>query len=83
MRNKFIVFDMSKQSTEEYTSLKAVQRAYPNTNYFQLYQVYLQSIKKTNRKQQPNNDIAKIYDVLRIYDNTIDFKRTEEAVVVP
>jgi hypothetical protein len=84
MRNKFIVHDLEKNTSVEYKSLKAVSRVY-NADYHQLYQVYLQCMQKTLRKQQPNNDIFRLSKILHIYDNTIDFRqndREESAAVL-
>jgi hypothetical protein len=69
MRNKFIVKDSLKNTTTEYPSLRSIARAYPQAGYHQLYQVYLQSIEKTTRKQQKNNDIHKLCQFLQIIDN--------------
>ena len=72
MRNKIKVLDIVKNTTKEYKNLKCVSRDYPHIEYHQLYQIYLQSMEKTKRKQQPNNDIAKLYQSLRIFDIEIN-----------
>ena len=80
MRNKFIVTDLINNTTTEYKNIKCISRAYPNIEYHQLYQIYLQTMEKTKRKQQPNNDIAKLYQTLRIHDNNINDIKQIEAV---
>ena len=79
MRNKFIVKDLTTNSITEYKNLKCIARAYPTIDYHQLYQIYLQSMGKTKRKQQPNNDIYKVFQTLKIFDNELEFKQSSEA----
>ena len=79
MRNKFIVKDLTTNSITEYKNLKYIARAYPTIDYHQLYQIYLQSMGKTKRKQQPNNDIYKVFQTLKIFDNEFEFKQSSEA----
>ena len=78
MRNKIKVIDLVQNTNNEYKNLKCVARDYPHIEYHQLYQVYLQSMEKTKRKQQPNNDIAKLYQSLRIFD--IEINNTKQTV---
>ena len=81
MRNKLIVKDLATNSVTEYKNLKCVSRAYPMIDYHQLYQIYLQSMGKTTRKQQPNNYIYRLFQRLKIFDNELDFKQSSEAAL--
>ena len=78
MRNKFTVIDLVKNTTKEFKNIKCISKAYPDIEYHQLYQIYLQTTGRTKRKQQPNNDIAKLYQTLRIHDNEINIKQIDE-----
>ena len=82
MRNKFIVKDLTTDSITEYKNLKCIANAYPTIEYHQIYQIYLQSMGKTKRKQQPNNDIYKLFQTLKIFDNELDFKQSSGRDVV-
>ena len=69
MRNKIIVHNVEKKTTDEFKNLKCVARAYPMIEYHQIYQLWLQHTGRTKRKQQPNNDISRLSKLLFIYDN--------------
>ena len=64
MRNKIIVHNVEKKTTDEYKNLKCVARAYPMIEYHQIYQLWLQQTGRTKRKQQPNNDIYRLSKLL-------------------
>ena len=85
MRNKFLVLLTDENGVtlkKEYKNLKCVARDYPQLEYHQVNQIYLQSVGKTTRKQQPNNDIAKIWaSGLRIFDNNPFTMIQAEAVL--
>jgi Ca2+-binding EF-hand superfamily protein len=72
MRNKYTVIDLISNTTKQYKSLRCVAKAYSNIDYHQIYQIYKQTIGRTNRRQQTNNDIYKLYQYLKIYDNDLD-----------
>ena len=81
MRNKFIVHDVLNDTHRYFTSIAAISRVY-NADYFQLYQVYLHTMKKTLRKHQPNNDIAMLCEIIKIYDVQLDLRQSPEEFVV-
>ena len=81
MRDKFIVHNLLDDTRRYFKSIAAISRVY-NVDYFQLYQVYLHTMKKTTRRHQPNNDIQMLCHMLQIHDVVLDFRQNEPEFVI-
>lgn len=58
---------------KEYKSLRSINRDYPEFDYHQLREIYLQSTKKRVSKLQPRN--KELFEHIKIIDKPMNFNK--------